>query len=66
MSKYCVTLDLGECIGYGRCAELAPGAFRLDDNTATLLVAETDDASVLEAAAECPMSAITVEEVLAA
>lgn len=66
MSKYCVSIDLEECIGYGRCADLAPTHFRLDGNAATLLVAQTDDPSVVEAAAECPMSAITVEEVLAA
>jgi ferredoxin len=66
MSRYCVTIDLGECIGYGRCADLAPEVFRIDGGSATLLVAETDDPQVVEAAAECPMSAITVEEVLAA
>ena len=66
MSRYCVTIDLGECIGYGRCADLAPGVFRVEGESATLLVAETDDPQVVEAAAECPMSAITVEEVMAA
>ena len=66
MSTYRVTIDLEECIGYGRCADLAPTVFRVEGDSATLLTAETDDASVVEAAAECPMSAIVVEEVKAA
>ena len=66
MSTYRITLDLDECIGYGRCAELAPHAFRVEGDKATLLVAETDDATALDAAAECPMSAISVIEVKAA
>jgi ferredoxin len=66
MSRYCITIELDECIGYGRCAELAPAHFRLDDNVATPLVGDTDDPAVLEAAAECPMSAVTVVESRAA
>lgn len=66
MSTYRVSIDLDECIGYGRCADLAPAVFRIDGDSARLLVAETDDLSVVEAAAECPMSAILVEEVSAA
>ena len=66
MSRYCVTIDTHECIGYGRCVELAPTHFELQDGIAGLLSAETDDPAVLDAAAECPMSAITVTEVAAA
>ena len=60
MTSYRVTIDLDECIGYGRCCELAPRHFRMDGKLATLLTGETDDPAVLDAAGECPMSAITV------
>ena len=43
--------------------EEAPGVFALDGSgVATLLVAETDDEAVLDAAGSCPMGAITVYE----
>lgn len=66
MSKYCITIDAGECIGYGRCVDLAPELFRLDGNTAHVVSVETDDPAALDAAAECPMSAIVVTEQAAA
>ena len=66
MSKYCITIDPGECIGYGRCVDLAPELFRMQDGVAELVVVETDDPAALDAAAECPMSAIVVEEARAA
>ena len=66
MRKYCITIDAGECIGYGRCVDLAPELFRLDGNTAQVVTVETDDSAALDAAAECPMSAIVVTEQAAA
>ena len=66
MSRFCITIDAHECIGYGRCVELAPEQFELRDGIAGLITAETDDPAVLEAAAECPMSAIVVVEAAAA
>ena len=62
MSRYCITIDAGECIGYGRCVDLAPELFELDAGVARIVTAETDDPAALDAAAECPMSAIRVEE----
>lgn len=66
MSRYCITIEKAECIGYGRCVDLAPGLFELENGVAGVVVAETGDPAALAAAAECPMSAITVEEVRAA
>jgi ferredoxin len=66
MSRYCITIDAHECIGYGRCVELSPEHFELHEGVAASVTAESDDPAVLDAAAECPMSAITVEEVAAA
>lgn len=66
MSRYCITIDAGECIGYGRCVDLAPELFVLDGGTATVVTAETDDPAALDAASECPMDAIVVIEQAAA
>lgn len=61
---YRIVIDRSLCSGYGTCAELAPGVIELDDEAlARVRVGETDDESVLEAAAACPMGAITVERV---
>jgi ferredoxin len=61
---YRVVIDRSLCSGYGTCVELAPNVIELDDEAlARLRVGETADEAVLEAAAACPMGAITVEPV---
>jgi len=61
MARYKVEIDRSLCAGYGICVDLAPTVIELDDRAeATLRTAETDDAGVLAAAAECPMGAIRV------
>ena len=63
MAEFRVLIDRSLCSGYGICADLAPEVIALDDRAeATLRVGETDDESVLAAAAECPMGAIAVFE----
>jgi ferredoxin len=58
---YRIVLDRTLCGGFGSCADTAPGVFRLgEDGVADLVVAETDEASALEAAGSCPMGAISV------
>lgn len=57
---YRVELDVDSCTGYGSCVQLSPDVFTLVDGIARTRVAETDDASVLEAADRCPLSAIRV------
>ena len=58
---YRLEIDRQLCSGFGSCLEAAPGIFELDrSGVATLLVSETDDASVLAAAGSCPMGAISV------
>jgi len=60
--KYRITIDQRLCSGFGSCAQLAPGAFRLEAGAATALVRETDDPNVADAARSCPMGAILVQE----
>jgi ferredoxin len=56
---YRVSIDSGLCSGFGACVGEAPEAFRLEGGTATA-VATTTDPRVLEAAAACPVGAISV------
>ena len=63
MSYYRIEIDVSLCSGFGSCVTEAPGIFAQDGaGTATLLVAETDDDAVLDAAGSCPMGAIEVYE----
>jgi len=63
MTRYLIEIDDGLCSGFGSCIKEAPGVFALDGSgVATLLLAETDDSAVLEAAGSCPMGAIAVYE----
>ena len=63
---YRITIDKSLCSGFGTCARLAPRAFELEGGTAVALVATSADPTVLEAARQCPMGAITVELAAAA
>jgi ferredoxin len=64
---YRIEIDRSLCSGFGACAELAPDVFEVDaGGTARVRVGESDDPAVLDAAAACPMAAITVIEVRAA
>jgi ferredoxin len=64
MTRYRIHIDKSLCSGFGSCVELAPDAYELGpDGVANVLVHETDDPNVVEAAGTCPMGAITVEAV---
>jgi ferredoxin len=57
-----IEVDRGLCIGSGDCVDTAPDVFQLDDEDIAMVVdpdgASTDD--ILEAAGNCPVTAITV------
>jgi ferredoxin len=60
---YRIVIDRSLCSGFGSCAELAPEVFEVDDGgLASLRVGRSNDPAVLEAAAACPMAAISVVE----
>lgn len=64
---YRIVLDTALCSGFGACMNAAPKLFRLEpDGRAVAILDLTDDARVHEAAASCPMGAITVIEERAA
>ena len=57
-----VTVDRSLCIGSGDCVDTAPDVFQLDDEDKAVVV-DPDGASVddiIEAAGNCPVSAIFV------
>ena len=64
---YRIIIARSLCSGFGSCAELAPEIFELDgEGLASVRVGTSDDAAVLDAAAACPMAAISVIEEQAA
>jgi ferredoxin len=64
---YRIVVDRELCSGFGACVSMAPGLFRLEpDGRAVAVVTETDHGDAPEAAAACPMAAITVTEERAA
>lgn len=59
-----IVVDLTVCQGYAQCAFLAPDAFRIYGEEALLYDPQPDDelrARVVQAAAACPVQAISVE-----
>jgi ferredoxin len=64
---YRVVIDRSLCSGFGACAELAPEVFEVDGGgLVSLRIGTSEDAAVLEAAADCPMAAISAVEERAA
>jgi ferredoxin len=60
---YRIVIDQSLCSGFGECADLAPDVFELEDSgRAFVRLGLSDDPAVLDAAAACPMGAITVVE----
>jgi ferredoxin len=59
-----IVVDLAVCQGYAQCAFLAPDAFRIYGEEALLYDPQPDDElreRVAQAAAACPVQAISVE-----
>lgn len=65
MTLYRIEIDRSLCSGFGACVDEAQDAFRLENGIA-VAVATSTDSRVLDAAAACPMGAITVIEEKAA
>ena len=64
---YRIVIEGSLCSGFGDCADLAPEIFALDSHgKVELRVGTSDDAAALDAAAACPMGAISVFEERAA
>jgi NADPH-dependent 2,4-dienoyl-CoA reductase/sulfur reductase-like enzyme/ferredoxin len=62
-----LAVDLTRCQGYGQCAFLAPGVFRMRDGEVLMDDPEPDDGQherILRAAAACPVQAIRVGQIV--
>jgi ferredoxin len=62
---YRIEIERSLCSGFGACVEEAADAFRLENGIA-VATATSSDPRVLDAAAACPMGAITIVEEQAA
>jgi ferredoxin len=63
--KLRVTVDHVKCVGNAMCTELAPGVFALDDDRQSEVRNPEGDTveHIVKAAENCPVGAITVEDV---
>lgn len=57
-----IKVDQNKCIGCGRCTELCPAVFRLNADGKSEVIEEKNLECALQAADECPVEAIFVEE----
>ena len=62
--KLRVRVDHNVCVGNAMCTSIAPKVFALNDNRQSEAVDPAGDTveKILEAAENCPVSAITVED----
>lgn len=62
MADHVVTVDHNRCVGSTMCVQAAGAVFALDDGGQSIVLdaGATDLDTIVEAAAECPMEAITV------
>ncbi len=62
--KYRVWVDHQACVGNAMCETIAPHTFRLNDNRQSEVVNPEGDSpeKILEAAENCPVSAIFIED----
>jgi ferredoxin len=62
--KLRIWVDHDVCVGNAMCETIAPKVFRLDDNRQSVVVDPAADSveKIIEAAENCPVSAIFVED----
>ncbi|HTX86501.1 MAG TPA: ferredoxin [Candidatus Nanoarchaeia archaeon] len=56
-----IKVDRDKCIGCGRCTEVCPDTFKLDEMGKSIVIGDNHDCA-MTAADVCPVEAIFVEE----
>ncbi len=56
-----INIDRDTCIGCGRCTEVCPDTFKLDEMGKSTVIGANPDCAQ-SAADQCPVSAITISE----
>jgi ferredoxin len=56
-----VKVDHEKCIGCGRCTEICPSTFRLNEQGKSEVISHDDIECAKKAADQCPQEAISVE-----
>jgi ferredoxin len=57
-----IKIDQDKCIGCGRCTEICPDVFRLNEAGKSEVIAARNLPCALQAADQCPVEAIFVSE----
>jgi ferredoxin len=57
-----IKVDKDKCIGCGRCTEICPEVFKLNQSRKAEVIQESDLECAKKASDECPMEAIEVEQ----
>ena len=57
-----ITVDQNKCIGCGRCSEICANTFRLNASGKSEVISQEKSDCAMQAADECPVEAIFVEE----
>lgn len=56
-----IKVDRDKCIGCGRCTEVCPDTFKLDEMGKSIVIGANQDCA-MSASDQCPVEAIFVEE----
>ncbi|MEA2006600.1 MAG: ferredoxin [Patescibacteria group bacterium] len=56
-----IKVDQDRCVGCGRCTEICPGVFRLNENMKSEVIVQDDFECAKRADDECPREAILVD-----
>ncbi len=57
-----VYIDHNKCIGCGRCTELCPQSFKLNENGKSQIINTEEIMCIKKASDQCPIEAIWVDE----
>lgn len=57
-----IKIDKEKCVGCGRCTEICPEIFKLEENGKATVISEHDLSCAMKASDSCPVGAIKIDE----